>query len=87
MITGLIMGSKIWDDESFENENFAIAFPSFKTKDLNEMERVFLDFIEYNLYIKGSDYAKYYFVLRAFAEKKKRSFPLRALDIKTITYL
>ena len=64
ILTALIMASKIWDDESFENENFAMVLPTYRTKDLNEMERVFLDFIEYNLYIKGSDYAKYYFILR-----------------------
>jgi hypothetical protein len=51
------------------------------------MERVFLNFIDYNLYIKGSDYAKYYFLLRAFAKKNKKSFPLRPLDIPTILYL
>lgn len=27
--TALILGSKIWDDESFENENFSKAFPTF----------------------------------------------------------
>lgn len=81
------MASKIWDDESFENENFALAFPIFNTKMINEMERVFLDFIEYNLYVKSSEYAKYYFILRTFAEKNKRSFPLRALDLKTIMQL
>lgn len=43
--TALILGSKIWDDESFENENFAKAFPTFMTKEINEMERVFLNFI------------------------------------------
>lgn len=51
------------------------------------MERVFLNFIEYNLYVKGSDYAKYYFILRGFAQKNKKSFPLRPLDLKTILYL
>ena len=86
-LTALIMGSKIWDDESFENENFAKAFPTYKTKEINEMERVFLNFIEYNLYIKSSEYAKYYFILRTFAEKNKKSFPLRPLDLKTILYL
>lgn len=49
--TAMIMAGKIWDDESFENENFAIAFPMFSTKQINEMERVFLNFIDYNLYI------------------------------------
>lgn len=28
----LIIASKIWDDESFENNNFAKAFPSFSVK-------------------------------------------------------
>lgn len=65
--TALIMASKIWDDESFENENFAKAFPTYTTREINELERVFLNFIEYNLYVKSSEYAKYYFILRAFA--------------------
>lgn len=51
------------------------------------MERVFLNFISYNLYIKSYEYAKYYFILRTFAEKGKKSFPLRPLDLKTIIYL
>ena len=51
------------------------------------MERVFLDYIDYNLYVKSSEYAKYYFILRTFAEKNKKSFPLRALDLKTIMFL
>ena len=83
----MLIASKIWDDESFENDSFTKAFPQFSTKEINEMERVFLDFIEYNLYIKGSDYAKYYFILRTFAVKNKKSFPLTPLDIKTILYL
>lgn len=32
LFTSLIMASKIWDDESFENENFALAFPIFTTR-------------------------------------------------------
>jgi len=85
--TALVLASKIWDDESFENDNFAKAFPVFSTKEINELERVFLDFIEYDLVIKSSEYAKYYFVLRVFAEREKRSFPLRALDLNTVINL
>lgn len=48
---------------------------------------VFLKFINYQLYITSSDYAKYYFILRTFAEKNKKSFPLRALDLNTILSL
>lgn len=86
-LISMIIASKIWDDESFENENFAEVFPDFTTKQINEMERVFLDFIGYNLYIKGNDYTKYYFILRTFTEKNKKSFPLRPLDLQTIIQL
>ena len=48
---------------------------------------VFLQFINFELYIDSSEYAKYYFILRTFAEKNKKSFPLRALDINTIMAL
>jgi len=40
--TALILASKIWDDESFENEHFSKAFPIFSTACINEMERIFL---------------------------------------------
>lgn len=32
IFTALVMASKIWDDESFENENFAKTFDQFSTK-------------------------------------------------------
>jgi hypothetical protein len=83
----LIIASKIWDDESFENNNFAKAFPSFSVKSINQIERIFLDFVGYTLYIASGDYARYYFILRAFAEKTKRSFPLRPLEIDVILKL
>ena len=52
------MSSKIWDDESFENNNFAKVLPHFTTIQINEMEKVFLKLIEYNLYVNSGEYAK-----------------------------
>lgn len=31
LFAALVLGSKIWDDESFENNNFAKAFPQYTT--------------------------------------------------------
>jgi hypothetical protein len=31
----LVLANKIWDDESFENENFSKAFPQYSTSDIN----------------------------------------------------
>ncbi len=64
LFVSLILASKIWDDESFENENFSKAFDKYSTKDINNLECVFLKSIDYELYIKCSDYAKYYYILR-----------------------
>ena len=51
------------------------------------MERIFLGLIEYNVGIKKSEYARYYFILRTFAEKNNRSFPLKPLDVDTVRRL
>jgi hypothetical protein len=40
--TSLILASKIWDDESYENDNFSKAFPTYTTKEINDLERVII---------------------------------------------
>ncbi|CAD8124829.1 unnamed protein product [Paramecium sonneborni] len=87
VLISLIIASKIWDDESFENDNFAKVFPQYRTKDINEMERIFLILLDYKLQVYPAEYAKYYFILRMYTESKKRSFPLRPLDLNTIMKL
>lgn len=83
----MIIASKIWDDESFENHNFAKVFPLYDVDEINEMERTYLERIDYDISVPSGDYAKYYFVLRAFARKDKTSYQLRPLDVATILYL
>jgi len=39
------------------------------------------------LRVSGSEYAKYYFILRTFAEKNKKSFSLKALNVQTVRML
>ncbi|CAD8131552.1 unnamed protein product [Paramecium pentaurelia] len=87
LFTALVMASKIWDDESFENNNFAKVLPQFSTIQINEMEKVFLKLIEYHLYVNSGDYAKQYFLLRTYADKKQRSYAVKQLDIATVLRL
>ena len=56
-------------------------------KEINSMERLLLNLIEYDVGIKKSEYAKYYFVLRTFAEKNNRSFPLKPIAVDTVRRL
>ena len=36
--------------------------------EINKLEQLFLEFIDYKLVIKGGEYAKYYFILRSMAD-------------------
>jgi len=63
-ITAMMLASKVWDDESFENYDFAALCPLYSLDEINAFERTFLKVIAYNVSVKGSDYAKTYFVLR-----------------------
>mmetsp|Transcript_9405 Transcript_9405/g.8906 ORF Transcript_9405/g.8906 Transcript_9405/m.8906 type:complete len:158 (+) Transcript_9405:2938-3411(+) len=68
----LCIGSKIWDDDSLENVHFPRVMPEVNLKMINSLEQAFLDFLGYDLVVKGSEYAKYYFILRTLAEEIKR---------------
>ena len=69
MLITLIMASKIWDDESLENVHFPRAMLDLSLKEINSLEKIFLDLISYDLIIKGSEHAKYYFILRTIGKE------------------
>lgn len=87
LFTSLVLASKIWDDESFENKHFAQVFTMYTQEEINTMESVFLTILDFRLIVSGSDYANYFLILRTYAERQQRSFPLRALDVDTVRKL
>lgn len=87
LFTALLLASKTWDDDTFENQHFASMFTMFSLQQINQMECVFLTLIDYSLIVRGSDFALYYFILRTYAEQKSRSFPVKALDVNTVRRL
>lgn len=86
-LIALTLSSKVWDDESYENIHFAKTFTQFSLKEINTLERLFLTLIDYQVGIRKSEYAKYYFILRTYIGKSTRNFPLRALDVDTVRRL
>ena len=83
----LSIASKVWDDESYENVHFALVYTRFTKEEIAKMEGRFLELTNFNINVKSSEYAKYYFILRTHAENNKRSFPLQPLDVDTVRKL
>jgi hypothetical protein len=69
IFTSLVIASKIWDDDSFENNHFAQVFPHLKIGEINMLERTFLELINYKVYVKCSEYFKYFFIVKSIALK------------------
>lgn len=66
---GLLLASKVWQDLSSWNIEFAGVYPQFSLDAINRLEVQFLKCIKWDLYISSSLYAKYYFALRSLLEK------------------
>jgi hypothetical protein len=76
----IIVASKVWEDTAVWNSDFRSVFPSLQLTDLAKLEREFLRLLDFNVAIKSSVYAKYYFELRTIAERNEINFPLQPLS-------
>ena len=63
-LISLILASKIWDDESLENVHFPQVIKELTLKEISGLEAVFLRLIDFDVVIRGAEYAKFYFVLK-----------------------
>jgi len=79
IITAMMLASKVWNDESFENVEFAQLCPLYTLDEINTFERTFLKCVGYNMSVKGSDYAKTYFQLRTLGAKDRAKFNLEPI--------
>jgi len=77
----------VWEDQAVWNVDFLTVFPSVSVKDLGQLEKVLLRLLQYNVSLKASLYAKYYFELRALAERNEKNFPVAPLDKEGATRL
>ena len=70
LLVCLCVASKVWDDDSLENIHFPKVMADVSLLMINKIEQIFLDmFLNYDLVVKGSEYAKYYFIMRTLADE------------------
>lgn len=76
----LILASKVWEELAVWNVDFVDVFSNLTVKDLNQLERQVLNGLQFNVTLKSSVYAKYYFEIRSFSKRDANNFPLKPLD-------
>lgn len=79
LLAAMVVAQKVWDDKSLLNVDFSLICSAYSLRDINQLEKHFLEMLQYNVSISASLYASYYFELRTLCEKADRSFSLKPL--------
>jgi len=70
------LSSKMYDDLSMINRDFAVVCPMFNLRETNDMELALLDIFRFDLVVNAAEYAAFYFRLQQEKEPQTPTAPL-----------